>query len=95
MPILITKGKSVPNQPSKVLVGFCCPLSAWMITESTLLCTVWETVFFRNISPIIVPLGEDDRDHLASLQGHFDDMFIGKCHGRKNRALVSHKDVHN
>jgi hypothetical protein len=95
MSILITKGKSVPNQPSKVFVGFCCPLSTGMITEGTLLRTVRETVLLGNVPPIIVTFGEDYRDHLTGLQGHFNYVFIRKCHGRKHRALVSHKDVHN
>jgi hypothetical protein len=93
MPILITKSKSVPNQPGKVFVGFCCPLSAGMITERTLLRTVRETVFFGNGSPIIVPLGEDYRDHLTGLQGHFNYVFIRKCHGRKYWTLIIGKNV--
>jgi hypothetical protein len=93
MPILITKGKSVPNQPGKVLVGFCCPLSAGMITESTFLRIIGETVFLGNISPIIVPLREDDRDHLTGLQGHFHYVFVGKCHSRKHRARIIYEDV--
>jgi hypothetical protein len=93
MPILITKGKSVPNQPSKVLVGFCCPLGAGMIAKGTLLRIVGETVFLGNVSPIIIPLGEDDRDHLTGLQRHFNNVFIRKCHGRKNGARIINEDV--
>jgi hypothetical protein len=78
MPILITKSKSVPNQPGKVLVGFCCPLSTGMITEGTLLRTIRETVFLGNVSPIIIPLGEDDRDHLTGLYTHLRYMTVRK-----------------
>jgi hypothetical protein len=95
MPILITKSKSVPNQPSKVLVGFCCPLSTGMITERTLLCTIRGSILFGNVPPIIVPLGKDDGDHLTGLQRHFHYVFVGKCHGRKHRTLIDDKNIHN
>ena len=67
MPILITKGTSVPNQPGKVYVRFYCPLSTETITEGTLFCTVRQTIFFWEWLPIIVPLGEDNRDHETGL----------------------------
>jgi len=76
-------------------VGFCRPLSAGMITERTLLRTVRETVLLGNGAPIIIPLGEDYRDHLTGLQGHLHYMFVRKCHGRKNGTLIIHEDIHN
>jgi hypothetical protein len=66
-----------------------------MITERTLLRTIRETVFLGNVPPIIIPLGVDDGNHLTSFQSHLHYVFVRKCHGRKHRALIGHKDVHN
>ena len=95
MPILITKSKSVPNQPGKVLVGFCCPDSTGMISECSLFSTIRGSILFRNSTPIIIPLGEDDRDHLTGLQGHFHYVFVRKCRSRNYRTFINDKNIHN
>jgi hypothetical protein len=95
MPILITKSKSVPNQPSKVLMGFCCPLSTRMITEGTFLRIIGKTILLGNVPPIIVSLGEDNGDHLTSFQSHLHCVFVRKFCGSNHRARINYKYIQN
>jgi hypothetical protein len=84
---------SVCNQPGKIVVIICSPFGAGMITKGTLFRIIGKTVFLGNVPPIIVPLGEDDRDHLAGLQGHFIYVTVRKYLRGLTGGHVSYEDV--
>jgi hypothetical protein len=65
-----------------------------MIAESTLLRAVWSVVCFEKGSIVVIPLGGNDREHLAALQGHFDYVLVRKADGTLCGKFTCYKDVH-
>jgi hypothetical protein len=64
-----------------------------MIAEGTLSGAVGSSILFGNVSPVVIPLGKDDGDHLTGLQRHFHNMLVWKYRSRKHRTFISHKNV--
>jgi hypothetical protein len=92
--VFITQIKTMFNQPVSIMNGLCCPLGTRMVTESTLLGAVRSVVCFEKGSIVVIPLGGNDRKHLAALQGHLDNVLVRKTESTLCRKFTCYEDVH-
>jgi hypothetical protein len=65
-----------------------------MIAECTFLGAVRSVVCFEKRSVVMIPLGGNDREHLAALLGHFDYVLIRKADSTLCGKFTCYKDVH-
>jgi hypothetical protein len=93
--VFIAKIKTVLNQPVSVVDTLCRPFGAGVIAECTLLRAVWGAVCLVQGSVVVIPLGGNDGEHLATLQGHFNNVLVGKTDGTLCRKFVCYEDVNS
>ena len=72
------------------------PLGTGMIAKCSFLGLIGGSIYLRESAVSMSPLVRgNDREHLTTLQGHFDNVFIGEANSTFSRPRRSHKNVHN